>query len=187
MLQCTLYNATYKTNFTYVNGEQRVDMAALQFLNTVRYIDQVQVSSTGDQPSYNASLQTAQSYQFLYETLAYQAVMEAFGRLMVGAISEDFQKRDYDDTSGPFHQTITSNMYTANTSVMSTQLANTKELAVIKNATDSVNSLNTFQYSWQEHSVSNSAAAGWQASLLDTVEEMFQNITISFMSSSSFQ
>ena len=54
IIKCSLYNLSYETNFTYVNGEQEINIKNNTLLNGVGYVDSVgfESGSAGDPSAY---------------------------------------------------------------------------------------------------------------------------------------
>lgn len=75
-MQCSLYNASYHTNFSYTNGDQTVQVSQPQYLNNVQRLKYI----AGTQYSH------AMMNGTLVERLAYQSVMDAFASIIVGVI-----------------------------------------------------------------------------------------------------
>ncbi|KAJ9222271.1 hypothetical protein DTO169C6_5400 [Paecilomyces variotii] len=117
ILQCSLYNTSYNTNFTYVNGEQTVNISLGGVLNSIPYLGGLLYSWTGP------TIATSPNMFSSLETFAYQSVMESFNRLLVGSISYSFLGTA-DSLSGVY-QTA------PNTSVLSTALSETPELSFL--------------------------------------------------------
>ena len=170
IIKCSLYNSSYETNFTYVNGEQEINIKNHTLLNGVGYMDSVgfEGGSAGDPSAYYST----------WETYSYQAVMACFGRLLGGAVSNLFQTPGGGQALG----------YVAiqNSSVMSTSLSDTKELQMVRAVQNKVNLGDAFGGLWKDISVAQTTSNS-SLSLLDATEEMFRNITISMMSSNLFQ
>ncbi|GAD98482.1 hypothetical protein ACLA_046040 [Paecilomyces variotii No. 5] len=114
ILQCDLYNTSYTTNFTFVNGVQNVNISLGGVLNYIPYLDEPWNNWTG--PTVATSPNMFPSLQ----RFAYQSVMESFTRLLVGSIGYGFTSTA-DSLSGVY-QTA------PNTSILSTALSETPEL-----------------------------------------------------------
>lgn len=179
IFECSLYNATYISNFTYVNGQQNINTKLpLQFLNDVGYI-----AGAGGVYPFSASWEnngTAPdvqnpSYNTTFaEMFAYQAVMDAFGMAILGTVA---------------NTNVALNAWAldaTNTSVMTTVLLQTEELAFLQ----SVN---------QDHELSQSMRGGtWPGDsimtstnstmkLKDAIEEAFRNVTLSLIAQYTLQ
>ncbi|KAI0198894.1 hypothetical protein F4808DRAFT_462283 [Astrocystis sublimbata] len=176
IIQCELYNSTYHSNFSFVNGEQSVDVNIRETLNEV---DPVIVVGTGNGVFADAAGGPVNFTKV--EALSYQAVFDAFGQGLVGSISSSF------DQSGTL---------TANTSILASTLSETKELAFLSNWGDAPTA-GSFSdlVTWAALNggpafpgTSVVANAGpYNRSLSEAMEEMFRNITIGLMSSSLLQ
>jgi hypothetical protein len=169
--QCELHNASYSANFAYINGAQKVDVSRPRYLNSVPYVTSVLET---DKTDYNERNYT------LIENLSYQSVMEAFGELMIGSLGNTITRVTID-------QQKASNMaiFTLNTTIMTTPLANTEELSSASRAINLNYHHGAFQDIWHKHTVTPSINS--QASLSGSIKEMFLNITISLMSSDLLQ
>jgi hypothetical protein len=163
ILQCELYNTSYIAKFTYINGGQMVDISLNGFFNDVPYLD-----SFGGVDPLGANYSNAYNTT-LVEMFAYEAVMDAFGRVMVGTIASIL-----DSEAATVLQT--------NTSVMSTTLSQTKELAFLEWSYQQQSEFTSF---WNGLSVNSSTND--TLSLSNGIEEIFRNITISLMSSGPLQ
>lgn len=60
ILECTVYNASYVTNFTYVNSKQYVKVESLEHLNDVWFV----VTTNGQEPFTAATSSTMNSHLF---------------------------------------------------------------------------------------------------------------------------
>ncbi|KAJ8127806.1 hypothetical protein O1611_g5831 [Lasiodiplodia mahajangana] len=177
ILQCELYNSTYHSNFSFINGEQLVDVNIKETLNKVDPVIAVGTAAevfADDDGHYGAVNFTK------VEALAYQAVFDAFGQGLVGSISSSF------DQSGTL---------TANTSILASTLSETKELAFLGNWKDAPTP-GAFSdlVTWAAYGdarfpgTSVVATAGpYNRSLSEAMEDMFLNLTIGLMSSSLLQ
>ncbi|KAL2794849.1 hypothetical protein BJX66DRAFT_337459 [Aspergillus keveii] len=173
VLECTLYNTSYSGNFTFVNGvQQSVNFTRGRVLNNVTYVHKI----------YDGDLNTAEAQinaQSDLKTLSYQAVMDALGRVLVGAIGLAQTRLAPGTMSAP---TVTHGLNITDTSVMSTVVGSVAELAFLANYTehngpvDPVGGLST--------TISRSTAG---QSLPEIIEGFFENITLSMMSSDSLQ
>ncbi|KAI1365690.1 hypothetical protein F5Y08DRAFT_352625 [Xylaria arbuscula] len=176
ILQCELYNSTYHSNFSFINGEQLVEVYIKETLNEVEpiiFVGTAEYVFTDDYGPYSAVNFTK------VEALAYQAVFDAFGQGLVGSISSSF------DQSGALK---------ANTSILASTLSETKELAFLSNWEDAptagaFSDLVTWaanQSSFPGTSVV-ATAGPYNRSLSEAMEEIFLNLTIGLMSSSLLQ
>lgn len=193
VLRCDLYNSTYSTTFTFVNGIQNIDV------KNVTDISNAPMTTTGQTRAYfNSSDEEDKSLQpqicpsetsepclpdpLVLSTLSYQAVMHTFTALVASIISlgdaEDLQTA-----------------ITSTTRLSSTVLAEAPQLAFLqsmqsqsKDALPSIQERATF---WEQKTFSglvNSAAApNSTLPFQRALEEVFQNITLSLMSAQDLQ
>ena len=171
---CGLYNTTYEASFSYVNGRQNISVATAEHHNDIYAAPVIE----GAMMEFNKT--TIQNY-------AYQAVWDAFGRILVGTI---------------YSSTLADNggaIITVNTTIMASALANTKELSFLSNFNSQYSSNGL--YSLQQEilieegypSISHFngtwilQAPASTSPLATTLEEYFKKATISLMSSSLLQ
>ena len=176
ILSCGLFNASYVTNFTYENGAQLITVKEKKIHEPVSYIYGLEAFPGHPMFIHNASIP---------ETFSYQSIMDAFGSLLVGSIRntlynmnrtyEDYRKENMRETQ--VHHT--------KTNVMSTVLMDTEELQVINAALNSKVGDNPFTTFWEGRS--SHPLVETSQPLSDALEDMFQNITFSMMSSKYFQ
>ncbi|RHZ70637.1 hypothetical protein CDV55_105263 [Aspergillus turcosus] len=183
VIQCSLQNSSYTVDFSYINGLQTVNISHTPFLNDVPYIDTVygtHLSGWGspetDPNVYNTTI---------IANLAYQAIMDAFAKLMVGSISS--VRNNYGGNAGTFAApgAWSFALDVSGTSILSTPLSETAELGFLTQYVHDVPSDQQPSSYWNGLSVvepSNSTLP-----LLDAIQQLFQNITISLMSSALLQ
>ena len=182
IVQCALFNTSYHASFSFVNGAQSINVTRGEDLNGVQYVGGVGGNGVGS-PLENAddvgnairgSFNTTE-----LEVFSYQSVMQSLGKLVVGAIFGTYN--------------LTGTMTPVNTTVMSTVLSDTAELHSIAAMTNTGVPGNLEEYLYQSANRS-----GWNgSSIIDTslhtvplrqaMEVLFQNITISLMSSALLQ
>ena len=181
MLQCQAYNASYNTKFGYLSREQHVtikrDIDNAQ--SPLRVVDSVYGPSSVDTANCRVLNRSGESCVFdqeLVKKLAYQSVLDAFNQQVIGsiyAIIESVQgaQRPRSDTR-----------------IVSSTLMHSPELAHLRN-----------RDTWGTFGSLQSTLAGTQGPVVDgldnvisedsslplqhALEEMFQNLTISLMSS----
>jgi hypothetical protein len=166
---CGLYNTTYETSFSYINGRQNISVTSAEHHNDIYAVPPL----TGANLEFNKT--TIQNY-------AYQAVWDAFGRTSVGLI---------------YSSKVAGNggaIITDNTTIMASALSNTEELAFLRDWSSQYSSqvLNSFQQTLLEGSEYFDGTWILQAPastspLASTLEESFRKATISLMSSSLLQ
>ncbi|KUL85145.1 hypothetical protein ZTR_06230 [Talaromyces verruculosus] len=177
ILECSLYNATYISNFTYVNGVQNINTTLpLQFLNTVGYLS----GATGSYPfsvswennGTTIDLQDSSSYNTtLVEIFAYQAVMDAFGTMIVGTVANKNQ--------GAWSLDATK------TSFMTTVFLRTNELAFLQSADQANEPSQMNEVLWPGDSIT--ISDNGTMPLKDALEEAFRNVTLSLIAQYTLQ
>lgn len=177
-LQCGLYNTTYHTSFAFSNGIQdlQVDFPDVENAQPLAAISRVYLNNGQEGcTDVNTKNDTCDIDPSTLEQLSFQAVMDAFGRVLVGSIHNG--DTNYEATLVEY------------TSVLSTSLVYTPELSFLSTGSSwqeagddrYQNGSADFQslYSWQEQSLN--------LSLADALEQLFQNITLSMLSLSEVQ
>jgi hypothetical protein len=187
MIQCQLFNSTYKADFVYLESSQSIAVNAPvkssdKPFTTFQSVSQ-KISSDNTLSGciyFNDNVSTltlpCDFNPAILPVIAYQAVLEAFTSVLSGTVID------------PFNEEIKSN-----SSILSTTLVDTKELAFLNNLTAGYSSV----YKNQTDLRSSLAKLGKMdvsgfpeangltsnRSLSDVLEEMFRNLTISLMSS----
>jgi hypothetical protein len=173
-VQCELHNTTYATNFTYVNGEQQISFSPqagttstpVTTLSAFDYLDTNTSCAT-----MNARFEKCVVDPSLLEKLSFQAVMDAFGKIFVGYVVDPMKTRY---GQGAFERT----------SVMQSVLLDTPELAFLtQNARWTSSGSDNPHLSTMHDSIQPRA----NLSLKGTLEKLFENITISLLSSPNLQ
>lgn len=178
VIQCRLYNTSYDVSFSVVNGQQTIDVVRNENMHNLiyplGYLNTSGALGLGLEPNSSGY---ATTWNFTeVQSLAYQAVMDSFGKLPVGTIWNSM------DSLG--------SLITTNTSVMSTVLAHIPELAflmkygVSEGATLQGTASQTPDF-WNGLDVVETTASN--LTLRQATESLFQNITISLMTSSLLQ
>ncbi|KAH8126008.1 hypothetical protein LI328DRAFT_166571 [Trichoderma asperelloides] len=168
--KCTMYNTSYEANFTYVNNIQSINLTTQGSFNNVTS----QTGVAGEYPlQSHESDGTFVDNLALVKNLAYQAVMDAFGRMFVGAITYDLSlQRQIIDTQ-----------------MASTQLLGTKDFNFIQplsrdregSAAGTLEGAVDQGYApWKGFSVDQ--APNSSIPVASMMEELFRNATVSLMS-----
>ncbi|KAL7930189.1 hypothetical protein V8C35DRAFT_313766 [Trichoderma chlorosporum] len=159
---CTLYNTSYMANFTYINGVQNVELSTKGSFNNVTGLASFESPDGGTEIAVSVKG---------VENVAYQAVMDAFGRMFVGTISNE------SPMGGIGAQVIDSQ-------VTSTPLLGTADYNFLQSFGKSVDSLQSFLVQhptdWNGLSVQQESIS--TLSTARVIEELFRNATISLMS-----
>lgn len=182
MHQCRLGNATYHVNFTYVNNQQHIEHRVSDF-HIVTWEDELYLGieagrpCSGISPYYNDSL-VCWSYPGVMQRMAYQAISDAFTTQIAGIVTSHYGYAFY------------------NSSVLGTALGSTKELIEI--ARELVDRHPSFQIN---HTLPGlfanlpsllaqglySPTESQHPPLIPFLEDLFQKVTISLMSSKLLQ
>lgn len=179
ILQCDLFNTTYAANFTYHNGDQNITVSLPQDeLNAVGFI----AGANGEDPlgeAYANGTRVEHNGKDVYnatyvEMFAYESVMDALGRVLVGTVANTL------NAGGVY----VSSLVSTNTSILSTSLARTNELFFLNGATGATDTMdlgNFFNGDSKTHGVNSTMP------LQQALEESFRNITVSLMNEASLQ
>lgn len=189
MLQCDLHNTTYSAEVKFINGDQHIAVTPA-FSNDAAMNTVHQVYGPPSYPIGRASgpdcspltLNSERTCTFnssLISTLAYQAVFQAFTELLVGSIFV---------SETDFNPAI-------DTAVQDTTLVDSPELSFLTKAT-TISSW-TGQFSLQQSIMSSNGtlfegiwknqSSSTSVPLRNMMEQLFQNVTISLMSSRKLQ
>lgn len=167
ILSCELLNSTYELEFLYRNGRQTINLVSAPELHNDTFND----GGAGEMYTYNKlnddwSRYSSDNNSHPLEGQAYRAVMGAFAGLLQGFVSS---------TPTGFGTPASDK-----TSIMQTRLANTVEFAPI------VQAVRTRMVGWLDNSAMTSSQTDPDLHLDRALEELFQNVTISLMSSPYF-
>ncbi|KAK6430594.1 hypothetical protein LTR95_013249 [Oleoguttula sp. CCFEE 5521] len=181
VIQCTLYNSTYNAAISWTNGVQNVGITYGQSYGTVVPQNLLYAGAMGLDLTPSASAANPWSFNVTsVQTLAYQAVMDALGQILVGTIGNSFDSNGVLEVEG--------------TNIMNTILSDTKELDFLRkymNGEGATAGFSSFQAflsqgntsdTWPGGSVPDNRTAS-TLELRSAVEKLFENITISLMSS----
>jgi hypothetical protein len=115
-IQCVLYNVSYHASFSLINGQQTISITQEDTpYNSVTPISFISEGTTYETAIYDMNGTFIAYDPALVQSLGYQAVMDSFGNVIVGTISNSM------DSDG--------GLITNDTSVMSTILGDAEELA----------------------------------------------------------
>lgn len=175
ILRCTLHNASYQANLTYTNGAQTIQITDKTVLNGISYLHGVtNIEGTG-----LSSNTTFMHNPRVMESLSYQSIMDAFGKLLFGSIRTNMTHYNYQE--GGLEGNVVNSMTQA-TNILSTTLMETEEMSIFPSIAGSES--NPFAEYWEGRSIS---PPRYSSRLSNALEELFQNITFSLMSSKLFQ
>ncbi|KAK5722309.1 hypothetical protein LTR15_005538 [Elasticomyces elasticus] len=184
LLKCSLVNTSYTTAFTYINGLQDIQVSrdatkpspVVSALGVV-YPNIRAVGSDDTCPYLQAEpfpLRSCSANPELLRRLAYQSIFSAFGRLIIGTMS-----------SVTTHIELENDVLTINTSIVTTVLAQTDEIEMVPfgasfGRTSSLQAelLRTNAFP----GVAKNQSRGTRRSLKATLEQGFENLTISMLS-----
>jgi hypothetical protein len=183
IIKCQLMNATYSSSFNWTNGIRNLDVTMTTSTEAVSYRKDVDCTEflytqdvytaddyTGDAPR-NISRPLSDFNNTIVRNFAYQSVMQAFANILKGSISF------------PYYP----NGLVVATSAMNTALAATREFSLLqKNTAGDATSLASLgPQVWPGVSVE--MQINNTSDLRTSLEEMFQNITMSLISSPLLQ
>ncbi|RTE82718.1 hypothetical protein BHE90_002663 [Fusarium euwallaceae] len=185
VLRCHIHNSTYETRFNLTNGNQDVKVKVKDVeekpLDVITGVwASNPLSNNTECTPLNMDTECALEPSLLRH-LSYQALMDAFSEILVGSLAI---RRRKDDDSVVFH---------GNTSIQSTVLTNTPELQVLRNLTLLSKDWAMLQIEepkaneWAYKGLWNGPGEQRTTPLREALEELFQNITISLMSSPLLQ
>ncbi|KAM0246589.1 hypothetical protein ACHAQJ_010172 [Trichoderma viride] len=180
--RCIAYNTSYVANFTYINNIQSVELATHGSFNNVTSL--LSVAGVGPLENFgNGSSSPVYDVQYV-ENFAYQAVIDAFGRMFVGTIAYEFSAAG---ANGEAQQTI-------GTQMVSTPVLDTKDFNFLQNFAVEGNygnmesllaTVEQGKVLWNGLSVDQ--APNSTIPVAGVMEELFRNATISLMSNSLLQ
>ena len=197
VLRCDMHNATYQTNFSFVDGVQKVDISNVTDVTdtpmdtlgmVLAYFDSLNQTIVNSNP-HACPPSESSTEKCLYDplvmsTISYQAIMHAFTKLVAGTISlGDMEDLDV--------------LVTSTTRLSSTVLAEAPELAFLQNMKSQMQDEGTTPpvqqeaVTWQQKPfaglVNSAAAANSALPFQQALEQVFQNITLSLMSAPDLQ
>jgi hypothetical protein len=191
MLQCDLHNSTYTAHFSFVNGEQHVSVHTRPLDDEVmttaywvygpptRPLPGSKASSHGCSPLNANGSSTCLFNSNLVSTLAYQSVLEAFNELIVGAVYvprfDSAREVESSVESTILVQSPELNFLTQPLTIdPSAQLVTLQQNVLGSNGT-------------LFNGILSNESTATRKPLIRSMEELFQNITISLMSSKKLQ
>lgn len=185
VLRCDLRNSTYEAHFNVTNGNQQVNLKVKEIEEkTLDVITGVWGSNPDSNNTSCTPLNMDSECTFdpsILRHLSYQALMDAFTDMLIGSLT---LRRRQEDDSLVFH---------GNTSVQSTVLTATPELQILSNLTLLSKDLPILQKvepderEWVYKGLWNGPGEQRTTPLKEALEELFQNVTISLMSSPLLQ
>jgi len=183
VVQCALFNSSYHATFEFVDGTQSINITQDETYNAVAPINGLESSAGIPFPVFSADgpIKMGEYNLTAVQTLSYQSVMDALGQILVGSIYND-------------HDTSDGALVNTGTSTMSTILSNTAELQFLSDyPRPSPGQIVTLQQAVAQNAtlyfpgLSAVDTNPYNLSLANTLEDLFQNITISLMSSALLQ
>ena len=185
VLRCDLRNSTYEAHFNVTNGNQQVKLKVKEIEE--KPLDVI-TGVWGSNPDSNNTSCTPLNMNSectfdasILRHLSYRALMDAFTDMLIGSLT---LRRRQEDDSLVFH---------GNTSVQSTVLTATPELQILSNLKLLSKDLPILQKvepdgrEWVYKGLWNGPGERRNTTLKEALEELFQNITISLMSSPLLQ
>lgn len=206
MLKCRLYNRSYHVSFDYARGHQNITIdvvrdapaSPIQGIPGVLYKIQNQQTDYWEYPcrgEKSQELPCCYSNPNLLQTLSFQAIADAFTRKLQGSVFLDTTK---DRISIGFH---------ADSDFTQTTLASAKDTVFLATGQSPENVSHAATFQSETKAKRSSVTRGLngsridfsgayteaeeklpsELSLKDAIEEMFQNFTVSLMSSAALQ
>jgi hypothetical protein len=179
VLNCSFYDATYDVHFNFTNGISTANIKRIRIDDNPLTLS-TPINSSGVSPN-DPDGPVGSSQTISSKHVGYQALMESFGRVIVGTLGLYEIPNAYDGgTTGSF--TIES------TSVLDTNLAYSNELAPISTYPISPPSCDyggCVQYI-PISSASSSEPPPIQKTLGASIEELFENVTLALFSDHNF-
>jgi hypothetical protein len=177
-INCSLYNASYHVNVNFTDGVQHVKVQK-NITHSVGYFSLLNIMGSA---SANGGVDPITSDSaWVVSTLnqfGYQAVMDAFGRMLGSQISVYFRS-----AAGGF------NFNTSATSVMTTSLVNTVELSTLSQIAEVCNSgggVAVCNAQATNQKLNDTGAPASSLPLTKAAEQLFENITLSLFSNEAF-
>ncbi|PNP46609.1 hypothetical protein THARTR1_10708 [Trichoderma harzianum] len=173
--KCMVYNTSYTANFTYINGIQSVELSTNRSLNNGA--GRAIVRGTGPLEKFGVGVGSPIYNVQAVQTLAYQAVMDAFGRMFVGVITYEYPYK-----GGTKART---RARTIDTQMALTPLMGTADYSFLQSLHMSgigslLESVDDGRTRWNGYSVLQTLNS--TLPVASVMEELFQNATISLMS-----
>ncbi len=182
VLNCSFYDATYTVDFKFINGISSADVVEIQSDNDhIVVSNALSYTSLDPNDTDGAMLQTP---ILTSKQVGYQALIESFGRVVVGTIGS--LQRQLAPVSGFSGINTVGSFTVEGTSVLSTNLAYSDELAPISAySTSPVQCNHESQYGciWIPES-SNLTLTGM--TLGASLEQLFENMTLALFSEPEF-
>ena len=172
IVECTLHNASYSGNFTFASGaQQAVNFRRNRYLNNVTYLYKIN-------SEYLNTAEAQMNVQSELMNLSYQAILDALGRVLVGAIGLAQSRVPGGVMSTPI---VTHGLNMTDTTVMSTVIGSASELAFLSSYIQDNGPVDPVG------GLSKTVRSIARKSLPEIIEEVFENITLSMMSSDALQ
>ena len=190
LIKCQLVNSTYMTSFSFTNGNPNITSRVMD-IGEAHAVQSIQSSCTNRNVSIwmqgstvdhcPPSNRTCIFHPGFFETLSYQAIVDAFSDQISGQIAGVASG----DAVADVNSVVSSN-------ILNTVLAETFDL--IKLVPGEVRTLGS---AWNESlqglvstkfgGLTNKAGGGTAPDLPTVVEQLFQNVTVSLMTSAALQ
>lgn len=206
-LRCDLYNATYQTDFSFLNGVQEVEVHVQDFATApLPFVEKIQlwngpISHAVDSVFQFASAPCDGARELVFygpsaahctcafnttviEAFSYQAIMAAFNRQIIGSLEKDSWPRIEEGASLFGYGSSAS----STSHILETELAGTPELDFIQ-----PRPIDLLLGDVSEGSILNELQRSpahlqrTDQSFGDMLEQLFQNVTVGVMSSPYFQ
>ena len=193
LLRCDLVNTSYSVEFSYSSGAQNIRVSpnmngsspivntSAYFSGPIMFHDQSNISEPANCSSFQTSLGlddegTPCAFEInAVRLLSYQGIMAAFNQVVIGAIQ------------------YLGDIGSTDTTIMKTILAQTEELAPIRDFITygdgkiDLQILMSSSTGWAYAGLANSKPPETRGDLKSTLEQLFQNFTISLLAEPYFQ
>ncbi|KAK4565306.1 hypothetical protein LTR86_003923 [Recurvomyces mirabilis] len=197
MLKCDLLNSSYTADFTYTNGIQSFNVSVDPLTSTAITPKECfnvdgQESDTAHAAKVARRDQRSELGPDLTRLLSYQSIAQAFNQLLLGSITMGGYSYLLGNPYGDDIAVKTPGVQ-INSSISKTVLMDTRELAFVSQfngVNETFTSLQTrlnAPNETQYRGVANQIQTGTRGSLKDTLEGLFQNITISLLADDYLQ
>lgn len=178
--RCRMHNASYHLHFSFINGLQEVDLDIQDIQQTPLSVVESVYGPASFLPP-NCSVLNMDNRQCVFDIqtardISYQSIMEAFNTLIIGSIQKDFEPG------------MTAGKLLLNTRVLDSVLVNSPEMSFLRDRAPpedyEFSSLQRHLAKYDKTILDDPTVTTSQP-LPQTLEALFQNITISLMSCES--
>jgi hypothetical protein len=194
LLRCDLMNASYSTSFLYTNGSQQVSVSTDESSTSDPITPRECFISPNATDFSSGGLQCSTNNTCLFTTaasrlLSYHGIAYAFNQLLLGSITMGgYRINDYTSFTSSKTPGVTYNSRIATTVLMDTEdLAFVTEFNGINETFSNLPMVVEGSNASEYRGISNKMATGTRGYLRRTLEQLFQNITISLLAEDYLQ